>query len=99
MDPSPVMRILADAECQEENMINSSNDCVVVEGDFVVYTDGTGEADTEVVEDAVRFGLEDTELLKSNGHVDRVTFVEHTKNRERHHRLPRLKNGLIRPQP
>ena len=51
MDPSPFMRILDDAECHEENMIDNSNDCVVVEGDLVVFTDDTGEADTAVVED------------------------------------------------
>lgn len=79
MDPSPFMRILDDAECHEENMIDNSNDCVVVEGDLVVFTDDTGDADTAVVEDALKAGFEDNELLKGNGHVDRVTFIEAAK--------------------
>jgi hypothetical protein len=76
MDPSPIMRILDDTECQEANMIDESNDCVVVEGHFIVYTDGTGEVDTAVVEDALKTGFENNEILSTNGLVDRVTFID-----------------------
>jgi hypothetical protein len=75
MDPSPVMRILDGTECQAANMVDESNDCVVVEGHFVVYTDGTGEVDTTVVEDALKAGLENTEVLSTHARVDRVTFI------------------------
>lgn len=71
----PNDEILDGVECDERNIVNKTNDCVVVEGKITVYVSGDVEAERATIEKVLKTTMDKKDLVSPNGAVDRITWI------------------------
>ena len=71
----PSDRILDGVECDKSNMVNETNDCIVIEGKLSVFVDDDVDAERENIKEILKSRMSEGDLLSPTGGVHRITWT------------------------
>jgi hypothetical protein len=71
----PADQVLDGVECDERNIVNKANECVVVAGKITVCVSSDVDAERATIERVLKTTMDEKDLVSPNGAVDRITWI------------------------